>query len=43
MTLLHKFESGNLYENYTIHIDNLSAQTGVTRFTQLNDNWTYVI
>lgn len=40
MTLLHKFENAYLDANYTIHIDNLSAQTGVTRFTQLSDQWT---
>lgn len=42
MTLLHKFENKNLDANYTIHIGNFAAQTGVTRFTQLSDHWTYV-
>lgn len=40
MTLLHKFESSNMNATYKIHIDNLAAQTGVTRFTQLSDHWT---
>jgi len=40
MTLLHTFEYNHLDANYTIHIDNLAAQTGVTRFTQLSDHWT---
>lgn len=39
MTLLHNFEKSNLDANYSIHIDNLPAQTGVTRFTQLSDHW----
>lgn len=43
MMLLHKFESDNQDANYTIHIDNFSAQTGITRFTQLNNHWMYVI
>lgn len=29
------------YENATIYIGNLAAQTGVTRFTQLNSEWKY--
>ncbi|XP_060859004.1 probable Dol-P-Man:Man(7)GlcNAc(2)-PP-Dol alpha-1,6-mannosyltransferase [Metopolophium dirhodum] len=41
MTLLHTFEYNHLDANYTIHIDNLAAQTGVTRFTQLSDHWMY--
>lgn len=40
MTILHKVENAFLHANYSIHIDNLSAQTGVTRFTQLSDQWT---
>ncbi|XP_025191081.1 probable Dol-P-Man:Man(7)GlcNAc(2)-PP-Dol alpha-1,6-mannosyltransferase isoform X2 [Melanaphis sacchari] len=41
MTLLHTFENNHLDANYSIHIDNYAAQTGVTRFTQLSDHWTY--
>ncbi|XP_026817640.1 probable Dol-P-Man:Man(7)GlcNAc(2)-PP-Dol alpha-1,6-mannosyltransferase [Rhopalosiphum maidis] len=41
MTLLHTFENNHLDANYTIHIGNYAAQTGVTRFTQLSAHWTY--
>lgn len=37
LSLLHKMES---YEsNVTVHIDVLAAQTGISRFGQLHDNW----
>nr|SVE84204.1 EOG090X04MD [Daphnia pulex] len=39
LSLLHKMES---YEsNVTVHIDVLAAQTGISRFGQLHDNWMY--
>jgi len=28
-------------QNITIHIDNLTSQSGVTRFTEIYSNWTY--
>jgi len=40
MSLLHTFENNNLDANYSIHIGNYPAQTGVTRFTQLSNYWT---
>ncbi|CAH1732238.1 probable Dol-P-Man:Man(7)GlcNAc(2)-PP-Dol alpha-1,6-mannosyltransferase [Aphis gossypii] len=41
MSLLHTFENNHLDANYSIHIGNYPAQTGVTRFTQLSNYWTY--
>ncbi|GFS50608.1 probable Dol-P-Man:Man(7)GlcNAc(2)-PP-Dol alpha-1,6-mannosyltransferase [Nephila pilipes] len=39
MTKLHEIEAGA--KDLNIHIDVYSAQTGVSRFTELNSNWKY--
>lgn len=36
---LHLYEPSSQYVN--VHIDEYTAQTGVTRFTQLHNHWTY--
>ncbi|KAI5705939.1 hypothetical protein M8J75_003245 [Diaphorina citri] len=39
ISTLHKIEPSDSSVN--VHIDNYAAQTGVSRFTQLNPGWTY--
>ncbi|KAL1461261.1 hypothetical protein WDU94_013178 [Cyamophila willieti] len=39
ISTLHKIEPPDSQVN--VHIDNYAAQTGVSRFTQLNPGWTY--
>ncbi|CAH2094537.1 unnamed protein product [Euphydryas editha] len=39
ITRFHKLLKNEPYIH--VHISNLAAQTGVTRFTQIHDNWTY--